>query len=172
MWIFALPLPVWLWALQMPHGRQAPAKTFAGPVTVFCLAVPVAGGIGDRRTTTSAVEGSRPGPLDRPAVGRTGLPDGGWLSAYDGYTTSDDSELDIDHVVPLGEAWRSDASRWDPARRAAYANDPDAPQSLIAVTVATNRSKSDKDPAIWQPSNTDAWCAYVRDWVTVKLRWT
>lgn len=88
-----------------------------------------------------------------------GLPDGGWLSAYDGYTTSDPSELDIDHVVPLGEAWRSGASRWDPARRAAFANDLDAPQALIAVTAATNRSKSDSDPAIWQPPNTNHWCA-------------
>ena len=38
-----------------------------------------------------------------------GLPNGGWLSPYDGYTTSDPSELDIDHVVPLHEAWLSGA---------------------------------------------------------------
>jgi len=73
--------------------------------------------------------------------------------------------------VPLAEAWRSGASRWDPARRAAFANDLDAPQTLIAVTAATNRSKSDSDPSDWQPPNTSYWCTYASDWVAVKLRW-
>lgn len=100
-----------------------------------------------------------------------GLPDGGWLSPFDGYSTPDPSELDIDHLVPLAEAWRSGASRWDPARRAAFSNDLDAPQSLIAVTAATNRSKGDRDPASWQPPNTAYWCTYATDWVIVKLRW-
>lgn len=100
-----------------------------------------------------------------------GLPDGGWLSPFDGYSTPDPSELDIDHLVPLAEAWRSGASRWDPARRAAFANDLDAPQSLIAVTAATNRSKGDRDPSGWQPPNTAYWCTYATDWTIVKLRW-
>jgi len=100
-----------------------------------------------------------------------GLPAGGWLSAFDGYTTDDPSELDIDHLVPLAEAWRSGASTWDGPRRLAFANDVEHPGALVAVTAASNRSKSDKDPAGWQPSNTDAWCDYVTAWVTTKLRW-
>nr|WP_291837480.1 HNH endonuclease family protein [Candidatus Microthrix sp.] len=97
-------------------------------------------------------------------AGPPGLPGGGWLSEYEGYSTPDESELDIDHLVPLAEAWRSGASRWDPARRAAFANDLDAPQTLIAVTAATNRSKSDSDPSDWQPPNTSYWCTYASDW--------
>lgn len=100
-----------------------------------------------------------------------GLPGGGWLSAFDGYTTDDPSELDIDHLVPLAEAWRSGASTWDGTRRLAFANDVEHPGALVAVTAASNRSKSDRDPAGWQPSNTDAWCVYVTAWVTTKLRW-
>lgn len=100
-----------------------------------------------------------------------GLPGGGWLSAFDGYTTDDPSELDIDHLVPLAEAWRSGASTWDGSRRLAFANDLDHPGALVAVTAASNRSKGDKDPAAWQPPNTGAWCDYATAWVTTKLRW-
>jgi len=100
-----------------------------------------------------------------------GLPAGGWLSAFDGYSTDDPSELDIDHMVPLAEAWRSGANAWDGARRIAFANDLDHGGSLIAVTAAVNRSKGDRDPASWQPPNTEAWCSYVADWTNTKLRW-
>jgi hypothetical protein len=100
-----------------------------------------------------------------------GLPGGGWLSAYDGYSTDDPSELDIDHVVALAEAWRSGASAWDEDRRRAFANDLVEPGALIAVTAATNRSKSDRDPARWQPPRREFWCSYVGDWARVKLRW-
>ncbi len=100
-----------------------------------------------------------------------GLAGGGWLSAYDGYSTNDASEFDIDHMVPLAEAWRSGASQWSAERRRDYANDLGSPASLIAVTAATNRSKGDRDPAIWQPPNQAAWCSYVSDWASTKLRW-
>lgn len=100
-----------------------------------------------------------------------GLTGGGWLSIYDGYSTPDAGELDIDHTVPLAEAWRSGAANWDGARRLAFANDLEHPGSLIAVTAATNRAKGDRDPASWQPPNLDSWCGYVTDWVTTKQRW-
>lgn len=96
---------------------------------------------------------------------------GDWLSAYDGYSTTDPSELEIDHVVPLAEAWRSGAWAWGPARRVAFANDLDEPRALAAVTAAANQAKRDRDPAAWQPSNRDAWCDYADAWVAVKLRW-
>lgn len=100
-----------------------------------------------------------------------GLSDGGWLSPFDGFTTDDPSTLDIDHLVPLAEAWRSGAWAWDPARRAAFANDLDDPRALIAVSAASNRSKSDSDPSGWRPTDHGYWCQYVTDWMAVKLRW-
>lgn len=96
---------------------------------------------------------------------------GDWVSLYDGYETTDASELDIDHVVALGEAWRSGAADWRPEQRAAFANDLDDPATLVAVTAATNRSKGDRDPADWQPPNRDGWCAFAGAWVNVKVRW-
>ena len=252
-WIFALPVPVLLWALQRHHDR-GPAIAFAIVVTVACLGVPVAAGrsprppqviatgsdtqvattprsdpsvvaapptAADRSTSTaSTTTSSEPpstqapgsGPAEmlgalrvQPEVEATGydrdlfnhwgdadgdgcdtrcevlaaerspilpgLPGGGWRSLYDGDTTDDPSELDIDHLVPLAEAWRSGASAWEPARRAAFANDLDDPRTLIAVTAASNRSRSDSDPSGWRPPDRSYWCQYVTDWMAVKLRW-
>lgn len=100
-----------------------------------------------------------------------GLPAGGWRSVYDDVTTDDPSELDIDHLVALGEAWRSGAATWDPARRAAFATDLDDPRTLLAVTASSNRSKGDNDPSQWRPPVEAHWCTYVTDWLAVKLRW-
>jgi hypothetical protein len=41
----------------------------------------------------------------------------------------------------------------------------------VAVTAATNRSKSDRDPAEWMPSHRDSWCRYATAWVTQKAAW-
>ena len=100
-----------------------------------------------------------------------GLPQGGWLSLYDGYSTPDAAELEIDHVVALAEAWRSGAALWDSARREAFANDLGHPGALVAVSAATNRSKSDRDPAVWQPPDRASWCTYGLAWLDTKLSW-
>ncbi|UPZ27595.1 HNH endonuclease family protein [Streptomyces sp. LRE541] len=96
---------------------------------------------------------------------------GEWYSYYDGVTLTAPSGLDIDHMVPLAEAWDSGARDWTAARREAYANDLGADRSLIAVTARSNRSKSDQDPADWTPPLADARCTYTTDWVVTKLRW-
>jgi hypothetical protein len=108
----------------------------------------------------------------RPAIGaRCGITGGRWVSAYDGVTVTDASRLEIDHLVPLAEAWASGAWAWTPARREAYANDLALPATLIAVTSATNQDKGDRDPAAWMPPLASDACTYVADWVAVKLRW-
>ncbi|WP_371611839.1 HNH endonuclease family protein [Streptomyces clavifer] len=99
------------------------------------------------------------------------LSGGTWLSYYDGQEVTDPGALDIDHMVPLAEAWDSGASAWTPARREAYANDQGAAASLVAVTARTNRQKSDQDPAEWLPPSPDAQCRYTGEWVATKLRW-
>lgn len=96
---------------------------------------------------------------------------GDWVSLYDGLTFTDPSELDIDHVVALAEAWDSGAAGWDTVRRRAFANDLDHPQALRAVSASSNRSKSDLDPGQWKPTRESAWCEYANDWVTVKKAW-
>ncbi|MCA1847037.1 MAG: lamin tail domain-containing protein, partial [Actinobacteria bacterium] len=96
---------------------------------------------------------------------------GDWYSLYDGLTFTDPAELDIDHMVPLAEAWDSGAASWDADRRQAYANDLDHPQALRAVSASSNRSKGDLDPAQWKPTRDASWCEYANDWVTVKKAW-
>ncbi|MEU6892541.1 DUF1524 domain-containing protein [Streptomyces sp. NPDC046557] len=92
---------------------------------------------------------------------------GTWKSLYDGADITDAAKLDIDHMVPLAEGWRSGAAGWDAAKRKAFANDLTRPQ-LLAVSAASNRSKGDQTPDLWQPPDKSSWCQYGRAWTTVK----
>ncbi|MFD0120638.1 HNH endonuclease family protein [Streptomyces virginiae] len=92
---------------------------------------------------------------------------GTWKSLYDGVVVTEAGKMDIDHMVPLAEGWRSGAAGWDSARRKAFANDLTHPQ-LLAVTAASNRSKGDQSPDLWQPPDKASWCQYGRAWTTVK----
>jgi uncharacterized protein DUF1524 len=95
---------------------------------------------------------------------------GSWFSPYDGTTETAASDIDIDHIVPLAEAWRSGASSWSTARRQDFANSLTTSQ-LIAVTDNSNQTKSDRDPASWQPSRTSFRCTYARMWIGAKYSW-
>lgn len=99
------------------------------------------------------------------------LTGGSWVSPYDGVATTLTSDLDIDHMVPLAEAWDSGANGWTAARRRAFANDLDLDSALIAVTDNLNQQKSDQDPAEWLPPRAAYRCTYVRNWVTIKRKW-
>jgi hypothetical protein len=96
--------------------------------------------------------------------------DGEWLSAYDERVLTDPEQVDIDHMVPLANAWRSGAAKWDDNKRADFANDLSRPE-LIAVSRTSNRSKGDQDPAQWRPPNRGYWCEYAVDWIAVKHHW-
>ncbi|MBO8189247.1 HNH endonuclease family protein [Streptomyces spirodelae] len=109
---------------------------------------------------------------EEPRVGPgCSLTDGEWFSYYDAKTTDNPRGLDIDHMVPLAEAWDSGASAWDAKKRERYANDLDSPRSLVAVTARENRQKADKDPAGWWVPAASASCQYLSDWVATKTRW-
>lgn len=107
-----------------------------------------------------------------PTVGSgCSLSNGRWYSYYDNATWTNPSDLDIDHVVALAEAWDSGARTWTTSRRRAFANDLGDSRSLVAVTDDVNQSKGDRDPAQWMPPYSGARCTYVTHWVAVKLRW-
>jgi hypothetical protein len=95
---------------------------------------------------------------------------GSWLSPYENQTYTDPQKLDVDHVVPLANAWRSGANLWTDARRQDFANDLTRPQ-LRAVSLTQNRAKGDQDPSQWKPPNHTFWCEYAEDWVAVKHFW-
>jgi hypothetical protein len=95
---------------------------------------------------------------------------GRWFSYYDGVTWSDSGDVDIDHLVPLAEAWDSGARHWNAGTRERYANDLGDRRALVAVTDNVNQSKGDQDIAEWLPELSR--CRYVREWVSVKIRWS
>ncbi|MEV6313929.1 HNH endonuclease family protein [Streptomyces sp. NPDC051776] len=78
------------------------------------------------------------------------------------------SEVDIDHLVSLADAWQKGAGRWKPGKRIAFANDP---LNLLAVDASTNRSKGDGDTATWLPPNKAFRCTYVAGQVAVKKKY-
>ncbi|MFE9906325.1 HNH endonuclease family protein [Streptomyces achromogenes] len=94
-----------------------------------------------------------------------------WYAPYDDRYFTGPSGLDIDHLVPLAEAWDLGAFAWPPAEREAYANDLGDEWALIAVSAASNRSKADQDPTTWLPPATGYRCQYVTDGVADKTRW-
>lgn len=97
------------------------------------------------------------------------LTGGRWFSYYDRVSWTDPADLDIDHLVPLAEAWDSGARSWTTSVRQSFANDLGDGRSLVAVTDDVNQAKGDQDPTTWQPTYDR--CRYVREWVAVKLRW-
>jgi Protein of unknown function (DUF1524) len=78
------------------------------------------------------------------------------------------SEVDIDHVVALGDAWQTGAQQWSRERRVAFANDP---LNLLAVDASANRQKGDGDAATWLPPNKRFRCDYVARQIAVKRRY-
>lgn len=93
---------------------------------------------------------------------------GRWYDPYTTQTFNDPQEIDIDHVVPLANAWRSGASSWSDQERERYANDPEV---LLSVEDNANQSKGDKGPEAWKPPNEAVWCDYAQRWVQIKAKY-
>lgn len=100
---------------------------------------------------------------------------GTWVSPYDGAVWHKASDVDVDHVVALQEAWTSGASGWTEQRREEFANDlgprGDGYPQLVVVTDNVNQAKGARDPATWRPSQTSYWCTYAVQWIDVKDTW-
>ncbi|KOU59489.1 hypothetical protein ADK55_10570 [Streptomyces sp. WM4235] len=92
---------------------------------------------------------------------------GTWFSPYDDKVLTAASQIDIDHIVPLANAWRSGADLWDTPKRKSFASDLQGPQ-LLAVSAASNRSKGDQSPDQWSPPSRAYWCTYSRAWTHIE----
>lgn len=106
-----------------------------------------------------------------PVVGDCTIASGTWNDPYTGKQFTIARQLDVDHLVPLANAWTSGAWAWPPAQRVAFANELADPVHLIAVSASANRSKGDRSPDQWRPPNRAYWCEYAADWIEVKTRW-
>ena len=96
---------------------------------------------------------------------------GEWLAPYSNTIVTDPGRLDVDHMVPLGNAHDSGAWQWSANQRERYANYLEDPQHLIAVTASANRSKGARGPNQWKPEDRTYWCQYATDWITIKSTW-
>ena len=93
---------------------------------------------------------------------------GSLVSPYSGETINfhrGDNQVDIEHVVALGDAWVKGAFQWDETKRRDFANDP---INLLAVDASNNRAKGAADAATWLPPHKPFRCDYGRIQVHVK----
>lgn len=93
---------------------------------------------------------------------------GQWYDPYTDNTYIAPRRLDIDHIVPLSNAHSSGASEWNRIKKRDFANDFD---NLIAVYSSANRSKGDKSPDLWKPTNSEYHCEYAQRWIQIKEEW-
>ncbi|WP_225827127.1 HNH endonuclease family protein [Streptomyces naphthomycinicus] len=172
-------------AVTSPTAHAASAAAYTLPLTDAIGALPVAAedrtGYDREEAFGGWIDADRDGCNTRAEVllteaveppivtGRCKLSGGLWYSWYDNkYVTL----TDIDHMVPLAEAWDSGASQWTKQRRVAYANYLDDERHLEAVSQRSNRQKADQDPTTWLvPDNPSQTCRYVANWTAVKLQW-
>ena len=99
------------------------------------------------------------GVLKDPYTGKT-------INFKRGISTS--LKVQIDHVVPVSDAWQKGAQSLTSQLRYNFYNDP---LNLLAVDGPTNSSKSDSDAASWLPPNKPYRCAYVSRQIAVKLKY-
>ncbi|WP_458778757.1 HNH endonuclease family protein [Arthrobacter sp. D3-16] len=78
------------------------------------------------------------------------------------------SEVQIDHIVPLSDAWQKGAQQLNADQRKELANDP---LNLMAADGPTNSAKGDKDAATWLPPNKAFRCEYVARQTAVKVKY-
>jgi hypothetical protein len=84
------------------------------------------------------------------------------------FSKSRATEVQVDHIVPLADAWRSGAWAWTDERRERFANDL---TELQASSAESNRDKSDHDAATWAPDGAARACTWAQQVVEIKARW-
>jgi hypothetical protein len=78
------------------------------------------------------------------------------------------SDVQIDHIVALSDAWQKGAQQLSADQRKELANDP---LNLMAADGPTNSAKGDKDAASWLPPNRSFRCEYVARQTAVKTKY-
>lgn len=109
--------------------------------------------------------------LEFSAHNRCQVAKGSWIDPYSGARFLDAREIQIDHVVPLKNAYRSGAYQWPNDKKCHYANYLSAQDHLLAVSGRENMSKGDAGPETYLPPNTGYVCPYLKNWMKIKAVW-
>ncbi|WP_413575090.1 HNH endonuclease family protein [Bdellovibrio sp. HCB290] len=96
---------------------------------------------------------------------------GEWAEPYTGRTVTEASEIQIDHFVPLKNAYVSGAHKWNFSKRCLYANFMGNDFQLLSTDGPENMRKSDNTPERYMPPNRAYACQYLQQWLKVKLIW-
>lgn len=96
---------------------------------------------------------------------------GYWLDPYTKTVFTESKDIQIDHVVPLKNAYDSGAWKWDFQTRCLYANYTENNFHLLSVNAHENMSKGDSAPDKYLPPNKSYVCEYIRNWLAIKLIW-
>ncbi|QDK38394.1 HNH endonuclease family protein [Bdellovibrio sp. NC01] len=96
---------------------------------------------------------------------------GTWDEPYAGHHITKASDIQIDHFVPLKNAYVSGAYKWDYSKRCLYANFLGNSFHLISADGSQNEKKSDSSPELYMPPNKEYACQYLQQWLKVKMIW-
>lgn len=96
---------------------------------------------------------------------------GRWIDPWSGTVTTEARGVQIDHTVPLANAWASGAWAWTHEERVAFTNDLTETDHLVAILAHENEQKGDHGPETWRPPARSSWCRYALDWDHIKANW-
>ena len=85
--------------------------------------------------------------------------------------STDPTKVDIDHMVPLANAWRSGADAWTDEQREDFANDLDRPAAGGGVRGRRTGQRATRTRPPGSRRATGYWCEYAQDWIAVKSHW-
>lgn len=80
-------------------------------------------------------------------------------------------QIEIDHLVPLHNAYNMGGSKWSQKKRCWYANFFKNDFHLIPVSANENERKGDATPFDYVPPRPEYQCAYLKNWLKTKLLW-
>lgn len=93
-----------------------------------------------------------------------GVNDGGEVTYL---KSNDPADFDVDHIVALGESWKSGSAKWSTKKRELFANDP---LNLEISAPSANRGKGDKSADVYLPPGKFR-CEYVQRYAQVKAKY-
>ena len=98
--------------------------------------------------------------------------DGFRPSLFTGTVNQSISALSVANIVTTREAWESGAWAWNASKRKSFVNDRADLTMLALVRTTSAQQRGAKDPAGWMPGSSASLCAYLRNWVSVKTKWS
>lgn len=96
---------------------------------------------------------------------------GVWFDPFSNDFIFNASEIEIDHIIPLKNAYESGAAEWTKERRCHFSNFLWDGSHLLPVFWIENRKKGDSDPSEYVPPSPVFRCKYLHLWMRIKATW-